>query len=244
MDSKNITVTDGRLNKVLDRKINQVINSRKIPEMVDNKINKSKTHTGVILKFYPYKDKALVRLSDNTEVLCCFLHRMDGNLIDFFTPEGESSFCEDLKEPCIIPRAELHVMVADVNNGNDERLIQGFYQPKDITYIKPAANGCYKISNINPTNEFGLNIGRGNVEIKSLDGVNFTEGLFPSDEKDIVYANVEDTAKKEDTSNKVKSLSKSSTDKQYPSAKCVYDYIDEKINELREELGLEDNTGD
>ena len=31
---------------------------------------------------------------------------------------------------------------------------------------------------------------------------------------------------KEDTSNKVTSLSSSSTDTQYPSAKCVYDEID------------------
>ncbi len=40
-----------------------------------------------------------------------------------------------------------------------------------------------------------------------------------------------DTQGKEDSSNKVTSLSSSSTDTQYPSAKCVYDEID-AINDL------------
>lgn len=41
---------------------------------------------------------------------------------------------------------------------------------------------------------------------------------------------------KEDTSNKVTSLSGSSTDTQYPSAKCVYDYIDDLIGDIEEDM--------
>ena len=36
---------------------------------------------------------------------------------------------------------------------------------------------------------------------------------------------------KEDTTNKVTSLSSSSTDTQYPSAKCVYDYVNDLIGD-------------
>ena len=35
---------------------------------------------------------------------------------------------------------------------------------------------------------------------------------------------------KEDSSNKVTSLSNSSTDTQYPSAKCVYDNVKDKVD--------------
>ena len=41
---------------------------------------------------------------------------------------------------------------------------------------------------------------------------------------------------KEDTSNKVTSISSSSTDTQYPSAKCVYDYIDDLIGDIEEDM--------
>lgn len=36
----------------------------------------------------------------------------------------------------------------------------------------------------------------------------------------------------EQTTNKVTSLSSSSTDTQYPSAKCVYDYIDDTVGDI------------
>ena len=40
-----------------------------------------------------------------------------------------------------------------------------------------------------------------------------------------VKATIPDISGKENTSNKVTSLSSSSTDTQYPSAKCVYDLV-------------------
>lgn len=41
---------------------------------------------------------------------------------------------------------------------------------------------------------------------------------------------------KEDSSNKVTSLSSSSTDTEYPSAKCVYDYIEDLIGDVEEDM--------
>jgi hypothetical protein len=41
---------------------------------------------------------------------------------------------------------------------------------------------------------------------------------------------------KEDNSNKVTSISSSSTNDQYPSAKAVYDYIDDLIGDIVEDM--------
>jgi hypothetical protein len=51
----------------------------------------------------------------------------------------------------------------------------------------------------------------------------------------------QDISGKEDKTNKVTSISSSSTDNQYVSAKCVYDYIEEKIGSIEtilEELDI------
>ena len=44
-------------------------------------------------------------------------------------------------------------------------------------------------------------------------------------------------AGKEDTTNKVTALSAASTDTQYPSAKCVYDYVDTLVGNADALLG-------
>ena len=41
---------------------------------------------------------------------------------------------------------------------------------------------------------------------------------------------------KENISNKVTHLSSSSTDTEYPSAKCVYDYVDDLIGDIVEDM--------
>ena len=46
------------------------------------------------------------------------------------------------------------------------------------------------------------------------------------------------TQSKEDVDNKVTSLSSSSTDTEYPSAKCVYDYIDNLLGDIEEDMLL------
>jgi len=230
MKSSNITVTDARLNRLLDNKIDQRLDKRNIPSMIEKTVNDAKTRTGVIKKFYHYKGKALVELSDGKEVLCSYLRRMDGNIIDFFTPEGELSFCETLKEPCILPRAELNVMVVDVNDGTKEQLILGYYPKNDIVYIHPAEQGHYKITNINATNEYGIDIGGGKVEIRSMDGVGFTEGVFPDDETAVEYANVEQTPTVDDVYTKEELYTRDEVD----------ELIAQAIDDLRKELKPEE----
>lgn len=56
-------------------------------------------------------------------------------------------------------------------------------------------------------------------------GANEPEVVDVDTLKEYINADIEDTSGKENTSNKVTSLSASSTDTQYPSAKCVWDLV-------------------
>lgn len=189
--TNDITLTNGREFKTLDIVVNKVIDNRKIEQTIEETVDAAKIRTGKINKFYPYLDKAEVKLDNISKpVLCKILHFMGGVLIDFFTPEGEMSFCETLNEPCILPREELHVLVADISNqDNKEMLILGYYHPNDITGIKPAQQGYFKITNIGATNIWGIEIGNGEIKVSTNEGVKFTEGEFHADDTVINYAN-------------------------------------------------------
>lgn len=197
---KDITLTNGREFKTLDLLVNKVIDNRKIEQTIEETVDAAKIRIGKINKFYPYLDKAEVKLDNISKpVLCKILHFMGGVLIDFFTPEGEQSFCETLNEPCILPREELHVLVADISNqDNKEMLILGYYHPNDITGIKPSPPGYFKITNIGATNIWGIEIGNGEIKVSTNEGVKFTEGEFHADDTVINYANDKEIYTKEE----------------------------------------------
>lgn len=192
--SESITLTNGRQFKVLRTLVNRIVDEREIEKTIDKTVDASKIRTGKLIKFYPYLDKAEVQLDNlNKNVLCRKFHLMGGSLIDFFTPEGEASFCENLKEPCIIPREELHVLVADISNEDaKEMLLLGYYHPEDIIGIKPANIGYFKITNIGSTNTWGIQIGNGEINVSTCDGVTYTEGEFHADDTVIDYVNKKD----------------------------------------------------
>ena len=122
--TNNITLTNKRQYDPLKLLVNQIIDDRKIEETINKTVDASKIRTGKLLKFYPYLDKAEVQLNNITKpVLCRMFHRFGGSLIDFFTPEGENAFCETLKEPCILPREQLHVLVADISNEDAKEML-------------------------------------------------------------------------------------------------------------------------
>ena len=202
MTSKKLTITNARARQALNKKIDERIDSKNIESIVEKSVNDAKIHTGVLLKFYPYLDKAKVRLSNNKDVICKILHRMDGALIDFYTPEGTLELCEELKEPCIMPRANLDVVVMDINDNTDEQLILGFYKKDDVLYTAPAENGHYKILNVGATNQVGLDIGQGEVNVKSMNGVTFTEGEYHKDDHVVEYADSENVYDKQEIDDK------------------------------------------
>ena len=98
--STEVTPTDARMKKLLSKQINNVMESP-VPQQISNAVDNVSIKTGVITKFYPYLDKAEVRLDFSNELLLCrILHRYGGDIIDFYTPlADERIFCEKLKEP-------------------------------------------------------------------------------------------------------------------------------------------------
>lgn len=203
--SESITLTNGRQFKVIRTLVNRIVDEREIEKTIDKTVDASKIRTGKLIKFYPYLDKAEVQLDNlNKNVLCRKFHWMGGNLIDFFTPEGEASFCENLKEPCIIPREELHVLVADISNEDaKEMLLLGYYHPEDIVGIKPANPGYLKITDIGATNQWGVEIGQGEVNIRTIQGAHFTEGEYHTDDTDVEYANAKSVYNKQEIDDKL-----------------------------------------
>ncbi|MBQ2653069.1 MAG: hypothetical protein IJF83_05895 [Methanobrevibacter sp.] len=204
--TENITLTNRRQLAPIKTIVDKAIEEKEIEKTIDKTVDASKSRTGVLTKFYPYLDKAEVKLDHNSKkVLCRFLHNFSGSLIDFFTPDGESSFCETLHEPCILPRADLHVCVLDISNEDaaDEMLILGYFNPDDIVGIKPANPGYLKITDIGATNQWGVEIGQGEVNIRTVKGAHFTEGEYHTDDTDVEYANSEKVYTKQEMDDKL-----------------------------------------
>ena len=227
----NITATNGRVINSMKPVIESVVNE-KLETVVKEEIDKTKIHIGVLTKYYPYLDKAEVKV-DNKTIICKVLHRMHGSLVDFFTPLGDSAFCEKLKERCIIPRGELECLIADVNDNTKEQLLLGFFLQNDVLYTHPAEMGHYKIVDLAATNEYGLDIGRGTFNVYSNEGVNFTEGLTEAENTTVNYADTNDVYTKSETYDR----------KHLYTRKQVDDLIKKAIDDLREEI-LGDDTDD
>lgn len=226
--SDSITLTNRRQFTPLKRLVNQIIDDRKIEQTINKTVDASKIRTGTLLKFYPYVDKAEVKL-DNMEksVICRIFHRFGGSLIDFFTPAGERDFCETLREPCIIPREQLHVLVADISNQDaKEMLMLGYYHPNDIVGINPANPNYFKITDIGATNLWGIEIGNGEIKINTMGGVAYTEGEDHADNTEVNYADSKNTYTKKEvyTKQEVNNL----------IAKMKQEIIDEIINDGEE----------
>ena len=132
MGTKDITVTKGRVEEAIEGAITRTIGP-KTTQQITNAVDNTKIRTGIITKFYPYLDKAEVSL-DNTDekVLCKILHRYGGEMLDFFTPNGDEDYCTELHEPCIIPRGDLQVLIVNIHDSDsDDWLMLGYYAAEE-----------------------------------------------------------------------------------------------------------------
>ena len=222
--SSNITATDGRVISSLKPIINSVVDS-KMEKEVKKEIDKSKIHIGVLTKYYPYLDKAEVKVDDKL-IICKILHRMHGSLVDFFTPTGDSSYCEKLKERCIIPRGELDCLVADINDNSKEQLLLGYFLKNDVVYTAPATAGHYRIADLGATNNWGFDIGEGQIGLDSSEGVTFTEGIRETDNTVVAYANSENVYDKNSVYNKTETYTREEVD----------ELIKKAIDDFRKEI--------
>ena len=165
MTFNKITVTDGRLNKALQRKIEPIIVPQ-VSQKIDKAQKDSKIQTGKMSKFYQHLDKCEVELQNGGKVICKILHRYCGELLDFYTPRGDEAYCDKLHEPCIIPMQEIECLVLDVNDDSDEQIVIGYIISDEIIGMNPAGAGNAKFSFSNGINEFWVKFGDDGLDFR------------------------------------------------------------------------------
>ena len=167
MGSKDITVTTGRTKQAFEKMVNNVT-APQIQTAVQTAIQESRIKLGSVIKYYPYKDKAEVLLSNEETVLCKVPHMVMGDFIDFFVPTGEESYCNTLKEPCILPRDGLPCVVLNIaDEDSNDYFLLSYYTPNDLVGTTPPPQGHVKLSYISATNESYIDFGWDGLKIVS-----------------------------------------------------------------------------
>ena len=177
MSSQTKTDTDGTIRKLLKTTVGDSIlqsTDKKIAQAVEDLTMK----TGTVTKFYPYLDKAEVKLKNNNKVLCRLPHRFMGSLIDFYTPGGDRSFCNNLREPCIIPRDTLNCLVAIIDDEDMDYFLISFYISGNIVGFSPPDMGSMKICNFRVSNEDYIEFGGDGLKIVSKKPIESSYGEY------------------------------------------------------------------
>lgn len=199
MSSKDITVTQGRMEQAMNKGFGKIIeNSSK--KIIKNDVEPFKIRTGVVTKFYHYLDKAEVKF-DNTDksVLCKILHRFGGELTEYYTPAGDEIFDDGRKEKCIIPRAELHCLIVNINDeDSNEYLLLGFYENEDLVGVNPASEGNIKIVTRGGTNQFWIKFGYDGLDLRLPDSITTNTGELDGEMIENKYANSDNVYTKEE----------------------------------------------
>lgn len=199
MKSDNITVTQARMKQAFDKSLGKVL-EKNTQKIVKNEIENLKIRTGIVTKFYPYLDKAEVKL-DNTDkrVLCKILHRFGGELTEYYTPPGEEVYDESRKEKSIIPRAELHCLISNIHDeDSNEYLLLGFYSNEDLVGVNPANQGNIKIVTRGGTNQFWIKFGYDGLDLRLPSESTSNIGDVDSEMEELKYVNVDDVYSKEE----------------------------------------------
>lgn len=208
--SDNITVTDGRLKKALRTNVEDIIMPQ-VNQTVNKAVKDNKIQIARLTKFYPYLDKCEVDLNGEL-VICKILHRFCGDLIDFYTPIGDDAYCDDLHEPCIIPREKSECLVLDVNDDSKEQVMIGYFIPQELVNMNPAKQGNLKLACVGVSNQYWIKFGADGLDIRSPEAPVTNVGEFDKDMSPVDYADAGDTYTKEEVYNKEEVYTKEEVD--------------------------------
>lgn len=189
MDSKYITSTEGRLSNIITKINNNAIENI-VPQRISQAVNDEKIRTGVITKFYPYLDKAEVKLDNiNKKILCKILHRYGGEIMEYYTPLKDSDdFDEKLAEPYVIPKNPQHVLVIKIHdNDSEENLILGYYQNEEIVGYNPAEPGNIKLTCNTDDNQYWIKFGTDGLDYRGIEEPTVKVGAVNDEMDDVKY---------------------------------------------------------
>ncbi len=195
-DSKNITATEGRLKSNFSSAVNTLVNLDGIQRSITKVQDKTSLRTGTVTKYYPYLDKAEVKLdSTKKTVLCKILHKYGGELLDLYTPVADrKEFCDKLKEPCYIPRAKLHCVVVNLHDADsDEHLLLGYYQNEEFIGLNPAKPGNIKLCTREATNQYWIKFGFDGLDLRVNSTPTVKVGERDENMDTVDYASSEET---------------------------------------------------
>lgn len=226
--SNDLVITEGRARQAFNDAATRVI----LPT-VDNKINTSveneRIRTGVITKFYPYLDKAEVKLDKtHKKIKCKILHRFGGELIDLYTPLANKVMVDNNHEKYVVPRVTQHVCVLNINDeDSQEHIILGYYRNKNISGLNPAKPGNMRISALGVTNDFYIQFGLDGLINKLPKKSTVKVGYFDEDMSEVDYASSGNVYTKEEVYNKEEVYTKEEVD----------ELIQKKVAEALENTG-------
>ena len=246
MNSKDITVTQPRARNAIEKQVSKIVTPQ-IETKVEKAVADDRIRTGIITKFYPYWDKAEVKLDNVKEiVLCKILHRYGGDMMDFYTPAHyKKIYDEKRREVAIIPKAAHHVCVLRIHDADSvENLILGYYQNKDIVGFEPAAPGNLNLMSINDTNIYWINFGAKGLELRLSSKPTFISGNLPSRMDDFDYADSTNVYTKDECYNKKECYNKTEcyNKQEVYTKEEVDELIAEKVAEALAELQGADNN--
>lgn len=211
---KKSTITQGRMEQAIDRAVNRVAGPQ-ITQQINDAVENERIRTGTITKFYHYLDKVEVALDNSDEkVLCKILHRFGGELIDLYTPSADSiEYCDDLHEPCIIPRCSLNCLIINIHDSDSEEfLLLGFYQNEELVELNPAAPGNFKIVSISGTNQFWIKFGADGLDLRLPDTATTNVGDMDKNMEEVDYADSTNVYTKQEVYNKTEVYTKEEVD--------------------------------
>ena len=241
MNSKDITVTQPRARNAVEKQISKVVNP-KITSAVKTAVEENKIRTGRVTKVYPYLDKFEVKLHNvNKRVLCKRLHLFGPDLLDLYTPLADrKEFDTKRKEPCIIPRYELSVLVLPIHDDDsNEYLLLGFYQNDELVGLNPAQPGNLKLASLSSeTNQFWIKFGRDGLDLRLPKSTVTKIGALDKDMEDINYADSTKVYTKDECYNKTECYNK----QEVYTKEEVDELIAEKVAEAIAELQGEDTN--
>lgn len=186
MTSQENTDTDGRLKKLLQTTVGEQL-AKSTDKKITQAIDDASIKTAIVTKFYPYLDQAEVQLNNNKKVLCRLSHRFMGSIIDFYTPDGDRSFCNTIKEPCIIPRDTLNCFVAPVDD-DIEYVLLSYFTKDDLLGFSPPGSGCMKIFNFRATNEDYIEFCGDGLKIMARKPIESKYGEYSDDITEVQYS--------------------------------------------------------
>lgn len=192
-----ITATEGRLNKLLTSKIQEATSTSTV-QQINNIVEDSKIQAGVVEKFYAYQNRAVVKLENGKLVSCTILHHFGPDLIDLYTPIGDTYFDESIHEKYIKPRGRIYCIVSPFSLDNkDKYVLLGYFVDDDLTGANPASPGNFKILTMGGTIQYSLRFGHNGLEVVT----NKTSTTIKDDftpEYSPKYADVSDVYSKEE----------------------------------------------